>query len=278
MNRDFLKDSTRVVIKIGTNSIMKTTDEIDYHKLDRLSFVCSALQQQGKEVILVTSGAVGVGACTLNMKEYPEKTSDLQALASVGQGALMNLYSRFFQHYDQYVGQILMTRDIIDFPISYTNCKSAINSLLERKIIPVINENDAISVDEKTYNRRFGENDTLAAIVTELVDADLLIIMSDVDGLYDENPRTNEFAKLIPAVGQVDTDILSMANGTGSLFSTGGMETKLKAAKYLIENNKSMIITSAENPALIFNILEGEEIGTLFKKNILEAALQGEEI
>ncbi|KIH70761.1 glutamate 5-kinase [Salinicoccus roseus] len=278
MDRNFLKDSKRVVIKIGTNSIMKTTDEIDYHKLDRLSFVCSALQQQGKEVILVTSGAVGVGACTLNMKEYPEKTSDLQALASVGQGALMNLYSRFFQHYDQYVGQILMTRDIIDFPISYTNCKSAINSLLERKIIPVINENDAISVDEKTYNRRFGENDTLAAIVTELVDADLLIILSDVDGLYDENPHTNEFAKLIPAVGQVDTDILSMANGTGSLFSTGGMETKLKAAKYLIENNKSMIITSAENPALIFNILEGDEIGTLFKKNILETALQGEEI
>lgn len=277
MNRDFLKDSKRVVIKIGTNSIMKSPGEIDYRKIDRLAYVCSVLQQQGKEVILVSSGAVGVGACTLKLKEYPETIADFQALASVGQCALMNLYCRFFQHYDQYVGQILMTRDIVDFPISYVNCQSAINSLLARKIIPVINENDAISTDEKTYNRKFGENDTLAAVVTELVDADILIILSDVDGLYDANPHTTAYAKLIPSVGNVDADILGMAEGTGSTFATGGMATKLKAAKYLMDNNKSMIITSAEDPCLLFDIFKGSEIGTLFKKDVREKALQGEE-
>src|SRR5699024_2811108 len=149
-----------------------------------------------------------------------------QALASVGQSALMNLYSRFFQHYEQYIGQILMTRDIINYPNSYANCNTSINSLLNKDIIPVINENDAVSVDESGHCTKFGENDTLAAVVAELVDADLLIIMSDVDGLYDSNPHTNPDASLISYVGEIDTDILSMADGAGSIFSTGGMETK----------------------------------------------------
>ncbi len=277
MNREILKDCKRVVIKIGTNSIMKSPTEVDYHKIDRLSFVCSSLQQQGKEVVLVSSGAVGVGASTLNMEEYPTSVAERQALASVGQSALMSLYSRFFQHYEQYVGQILMTRDIIKYPNSYNNCNTAINSLLDKNIIPIINENDAVSVDESGHCTKFGENDTLAAVVSELVDADLLIIMSDVEGLYDSNPHTNSEASLISYVDEIDTDILSMAGGAGSVFSTGGMETKLKAAQEMMSNDKSMVISSAENPNIIFDILNGEEEGTLFKKNEAELQIQGDD-
>ncbi|KKK32884.1 glutamate 5-kinase [Salinicoccus sediminis] len=277
MNRDILKECKRVVIKIGTNSIMKSPTKVDYHKIDRLAFVCSSLQQQGKEVVLVSSGAVGVGASTLKMDKYPSAVAEQQALASVGQSALMNLYSRFFQHYEQYVGQILMTRDIINYPNSYANCNTSINSLLDKNIIPIINENDAVSVDESGHCTKFGENDTLAAVVAELVDADLLIIMSDVDGLYDSNPHTNPDAALISYVGEIDTDILSMAGGAGSIFSTGGMETKLKAAQKMMSINKSMMIISAENPNIIFDILNGEDVGTFFKKNEAELQIQGDE-
>ena len=266
MNRESLKDCSRVVIKIGTNSIMKSPTKVDYHKIDRLAFVCSTLQQEGKEVILVSSGAVGVGASALKMNKYPSAIAEQQALASVGQSALMNLYSRFFQHYGQYVGQILMTRDIIDYPNAYHNCKTAINSLLNKKIIPIINENDAVSVDEIGHCTKFGENDTLSAVVTELIDADILIIMSDVDGLYTANPQTDDSASLIPFVSEINEEILSMAGGTGSIFSTGGMETKLKAAEYVMALGKSMVITSALNPSIVFSILGGEECGTLFKK------------
>jgi glutamate 5-kinase len=267
MNREILKDYSRVVIKIGTNSIMKSPTEVDYHKIDRLAFVCSTLQQEGKDVILVSSGAVGVGASALKMETYPSPIAEQQALASVGQSVLMNLYSRFFQHYNQYVGQILMTRDIIDYPNSYQNCQTAIHSLLSKNIIPIINENDAVSVDELGHCTKFGENDTLAAVVTKLVDADILIIMSDVDGLYNSNPQVDPEATLIPHVSEVDPDIFAMAcGGAGSIFSTGGMETKLKAAQFVMSLGKAMIITSAANPNILFNILNGEAEGTLFKK------------
>lgn len=277
MNRDILKDCTRVIIKIGTNSIMKTPTKIDYQKIDRLAFVCSSLQQEGKEVILISSGAVGVGASTMKLDEYPDAAAEKQALASVGQSVLMNLYSRFFQHYDQHVGQILMTRDIMNYPNAYSNCKISINSLLKSNIIPIINENDAVSVDESGHCSKFGENDTLAAVVTELVDADLLIILSDVDGLYDSNPHTNPDASLIPVVSEIDEEVQAMADGAGSVFSTGGMETKLKAAKSMMDIGKSMVITSAENPNVIFDILDGNDAGTLFKKEEAEILLKGDE-
>lgn len=275
MNRNILRDCDRVVIKIGTNSIMKSPTKVDYHKIDRLAFVCSTLQQEGKEIILVSSGAVGVGASALNMDKYPSSIAEQQALASVGQSALMNLYSRFFQHYGQYVGQILMTRDIIDYSNSYQNCQTAINSLINKNIIPIINENDAVSVNELEHCSKFGENDTLAAVVTELVEADLLIILSDVDGLYNANPHTNPAATLIPHVDEIDAEILEMAGGAGSIFSTGGMETKLKAAETVMSLGKSMVITSAANPNVVFDILNGEVFGTLFKKNNKEMLLNG---
>lgn len=277
MNRDILKDVDRVVIKIGTNSIMKSINQIDYHKMDRLAFVCATLRQQGCDVILVASGAVGVGASMMNLDEYPEDIAEKQALASVGQGELINLYSRFFHHYDQHVGQILMTRDIVNYPNSYANCKTAINSLLKNNIMPIINENDAVYVDESGHCSKFGENDTLSAVVSEVVDADLLIILSDIDGLFDANPHTEADAKLIPFVGEIDDEILDMAGGAGSVFSTGGMETKLGAAKRMMDNGKSMIIASAKDPTIVFDILEGADVGTLFKKEAVELMIQGDE-
>ncbi|WP_020006767.1 glutamate 5-kinase [Salinicoccus albus] len=277
MNRDILKECSRVVIKIGTNSLMKTPTKIDYQKIDRLAFVCASLQQQGREVIMVTSGAVGVGAGTMNLDEYPEAAAEKQALASVGQSVLMNLYSRFFQHYNQHVGQILMTRDIMNYSNAYSNCRISIDSLLKSNIIPIINENDAVSVDEPGHCSKFGENDTLAAVVTELVDADLLIILSDVDGLYDANPHSDPNAALISFVGDIDEEIQAMAGGSGSVFSTGGMETKIKAAQSMMDLGKSMVITSAENPGIMFDILDGNEAGTLFRKAEAEILLRGDE-
>lgn len=271
------KDSKRIVIKIGTNSIMKSIDKINYHKIDRLAYVCSTLRQQDHDVILVSSGAVGAGACTLNMDAYPESIAEKQALASVGQGVLMNLYSRFFQHYDQHVGQILMTRDIVSYPNAYANCQTTINSLLKNKIIPIINENDAVSVDESGRKSKFGENDTLSAVVTEVTEADLLIILSDIDGLFNANPHTDADAKLIPYVNEVSNEILAMAGGAGSVFSTGGMETKLNAAKRVMENDQAMVIASAENPNIIFDIVDGKEVGTLFQKEQPELLTQGDD-
>lgn len=266
MSREFMKDYKRIVIKIGTNSIMLEGNKINYKKMDRLAFVCSTLIQEGKEVIIVTSGAVGVGASHLDLTEYPQTIEEQQALAAIGQGILMGHYSRFFQYYGQTVAQILLTRDVVTFETSYQNVKRTMSTLLKQKIVPIINENDAISDDELNHQTKFGDNDTLSAIVAGVSDADLLIIMSDVNGLYDSNPKDNPDAKLIDRVSEIDERIEKMASGKGSSFATGGMATKLKAAQLILEKEQAMIITSGEDPVSIFRILQGDPIGTLFKK------------
>lgn len=264
MNRDFIKTSKRIVIKLGTSSIMKDKKNVDYPFIDRLAFVLSSLQQAGKDIILVSSGAIGVGASMLQLPFYPETLPEQQAISSVGQSQLMTIYSRFFGYYNQNVGQILMTKDIIDFPESYNNVNQAINKLLEYGIIPIINENDAVSLEELNHQTKFGDNDTLSAIVAENIDADLLIILSDVDGLYTANPHKDPQAKKLNTVTEINDEIIEMASGKGSEFATGGMMTKLHAAEMILENNQSMIISRSKNPTEIFDILEGQEIGTLF--------------
>ena len=265
MSREFMKDYKRIVIKIGTNSIMLEGNQIDYKKLDRLAFVCSTLIQEGKEVIIVTSGAVGVGASHLNLTKYPQTIEEQQALAAIGQSILMGHYSRFFQYYNRATAQILLTRDVVTFETSYYNVKRTMNTLLKQKIVPIINENDAIADDELNHQTKFGDNDTLSAIVAGVSEADLLIIMSDVNGLYDSNPKENPDATLIEHVAEITYEIELMASGKGSAFATGGMATKLKAAKKILNQNQAMIITSGEDPVSIFRILEGDVIGTLFK-------------
>src|SRR5699024_4755266 len=161
---------------------------------------------------------------------YPDSIAEKQALACVGEGVLMDLYSRFFQQYDQHEGQVSMTRDIVSYPSAYQNCQTSSNPLLRNHIIAIIHESDAMTVDASERRSEFGENDTLAAVVTEVTEADMLIIISDIEGLYDSNPHTDSEAKLIPYVGEISDEILAMAGGAGSVFSTGGMETKLNAA------------------------------------------------
>ncbi len=265
MDRDFIKDYQRIVIKIGTNSIMQSQKKVNYQKIDRLAYVCSSLQQAGKEVIIVTSGAIGVGASALSYDVYPTTIAEQQALAAFGQSILMGHYSRFFQHYNQHVGQILLTRDVIDFPESLMNVRTALDTLLNKNIIPIINENDAIAVDELDHQTKFGDNDTLSAIVAKVVDAQLLIILSDVDGLYTDNPMRNSDAIMLDRVTEITDEIIYMASGKGSEFSKGGMLTKIMAAEKMLEANKAMIVTSSDDPASLFKILDGEQIGTLFK-------------
>lgn len=266
LNRDFIKDTKRVVIKVGTNSIMKSSLEVNYKQLDRIAFVCTSLMQDGIEVTLVTSGAIGVGASLMKLEKYPESIPDQQAISSIGQTTLMTLYSQFFNHYNQVVGQILFTKDIIDFPTSYKNMQNALNRLLEKKIIPVINENDAVSVDELNHETKFGDNDTLSAFVARTIDADLLIILSDVDGLHTANPAVDPDAQLLSRVTEITDEISKMASGKGSEFSKGGMGTKLRAAELMLENNRHMVIANAKDPRIVFDVLDGKQVGTLFSE------------
>ena len=264
LNRELIKNTKRVVIKIGTNSIMKSPLEVDYRQLDRMSFVCTSLRQSGIEVVLVTSGAIGVGASLMKLDNYPQTIPDQQAISSIGQTTLMTLYSQFFNHYNQYVGQILFTKDVIEFPTSYKNMQNALNRLLEKNIIPIINENDAIAVDELNHETKFGDNDTLSAYVARTINADLLVILSDVDGLYDANPDEHPDAHLIDHVPEIDEKIRNMASGKGSEFATGGMATKLRAAEIMLENDRHMVIANAKDPRIVFEVLEGKNVGTLF--------------
>lgn len=264
MNRDFLKNTKRLVVKIGTNSILQDGTYINLKRLDRLAFVLTSLVKEDIEVILVTSGAIGVGASLRRLEKYPESITDQQAISAIGQTHLMTLYSQFFRNYNQDVGQILFTKDIVDFPISRQNMINTLDTLLSKKIIPIINENDAVSVEELNHHTRFGDNDTLSAVVAQIIDADLLIILSDIDGLYDKNPDLHADAQFISHISKITTEVKEMADGKGYEFSKGGMGTKLRAAEMMLENGKCMMIASAKNPEIIFSILEGEEVGTLF--------------
>lgn len=266
MNRDFLTNAKRIVIKVGTNSIMNSPSEVDLQQIDRIAYVCSNLMKEGYEVVLVTSGAVGVGASIMGLEQYPTSIQDQQALSTIGQTTLMSYYSQAFNSYDQIIGQLLFTKDVIDFPVSYETMQKALGKLIEKKIVPIINENDAISVDELNHHTKFGDNDTLSAFVARIVNADLLVILSDIDGLYDANPDVEPKAKLIEHLHEITVEIRNMASGKGSEFSRGGMSTKIEAAEIMLEDNKPMIIASGEDPAIIFDILKGENVGTLFYK------------
>lgn len=267
MDRQTIKEAQRIVVKIGTNSLLNADNQLQYQRIDRLAYTLSTLVQQGKEIILVTSGSIGVGSAQLGIKERPTTIPDQQALAAVGQVVLMTVYSRFFAYYNQHIAQVLLTRDIIDFPESLKNAQNSLKRLLSSKIIPIVNENDAVAVDELNHNTKFGDNDTLSSLVAEIIDADLLILLSDVDGFYDSNPITNPNAKKFDEITFINDDILRMAGSSrGSTFSTGGMRTKLTAAQRMMDQNRSMVIMDSTEPADIFALLDGQPIGTVFTK------------
>lgn len=262
--RQSLTQSNRIVIKVGTSTIMYPNGSINLQRMEKLAFVLSDLKNQGKQVILVSSGAIGVGLARMNLTERPVTIPEQQAIAAIGQTELMNLYSQFFYHYGHQVGQVLLTKDVIDFPVSRENTANTFEQLLIKNVIPIVNENDTVSVEELDHLTRFGDNDTLSAIVLEITDADLLILLSDIDGFYDKNPMLHTDAVLFDTIHEITEDTYALASDPGTRFGTGGMTTKLSAAQIVLKEQKQMLLTNGEDPTILFRLLKGEPIGTLF--------------
>ena len=259
---EILENIQKIVVKVGTSTLTNEDGNLNIEKIKKIVSELSNLSNKGYDVVLVTSGAVGAGMGKLNMTERPKTLSEKQALASVGQVALTHLYQLLFQEYGKIIGQILLTRGDFSDRRRYLNARNVCNTLLKNKIIPVINENDAVVSNEL----KVGDNDTLSALVSGLIDADLLIILSDVQGLYNKNPQKYEDANLIEIVGKIDDDIKKTAGGEGSKFGTGGMITKIIAAEMATKIGTNMVIASGDDPKNISRIVEKENIGTLFTK------------
>lgn len=261
--------SQRIVVKVGTSTLTYETGTMNLKRLDRLAMVLSDLRNQGKEIILVSSGAIGIAMGKLGLTEKPKEIRKKQAVAAVGQCELMYLYDKLFSEYNNTVAQILLTRDDIAIPRRKRNTQNTVNTLLEMGIIPVVNENDTVSVDEI----EIGDNDTLSAVVAELIDADLLLLFSDIDGLYDDDPHSNKDANLLPVIYDIE-QVRHLAGGAGSSRGTGGMVTKLDAAKRATEAGIHMVIANGNNMDALYEILEGKPVGTLFvSKNFEEESI-----
>ncbi|MCD5390718.1 glutamate 5-kinase [candidate division NPL-UPA2 bacterium] len=255
-----LKDVRRVVIKVGTALIGSPTGGLNFGRMEKLVDEVAALLRSRVEVILVTSGAIGAGMKELGLKARPKTIPQKQAAAAVGQSRLMHLYEQLFQKRDYLVAQILLTQDDFNDRRRYLNARHTLMTLLKFKVIPIINENDSVAVEEI----KFGDNDTLSALVTNLIEADLLILLSDIDGLYTADPHKKREARLIPVVEGIDSRMEELAGGAGLPASTGGMYTKLQAAKMVTGSGLSMVIANGNTSQVIQRILGGEEVGTLF--------------
>ena len=263
-NRNILKEANRIVVKVGTSTLTYDNGRINLTRIEKLTRVLSDIMNSGKEVILVTSGAIGVGVSKLKLKEKPKTIREKQAVAAVGQCELMHIYSKFFGEYSHTVGQVLLTRDVVEDDHIRNNVCNTFETLIENGIIPIVNENDTVSIDEIENIVRFGDNDNLSAIVSKLINADLLIILSDIDGFYDSDPRKNRDSKLIREIKEITPELEECCGGAGSNLGTGGMITKLTAAKTATESGVNMVLANGEDPKIILNILNGEEVGTLF--------------
>lgn len=263
--RETLKDKQRIVVKIGTSSLTHSeTGRLNLTRLEILVRELSDLRNQGKEVVLVSSGAIGVGSAALGLDGKPSHLGKKQACAAVGQARLMMIYQKLFMEYNQMSGQILMTKNTLLDDLNRYNARNTFQSLLEMGVIPIVNENDTVS----TYEIQFGDNDTLSAIVAALIGADLLILLSDIDGLFSDDPRTNPDASFIDLVDNLDEHFLKMGKATtGSKVGTGGMATKLTAAKIATAAGADMIIANGSDPHVLHKIVEGRRHGTLFAAN-----------
>ncbi|MGG7144460.1 glutamate 5-kinase [Clostridium nigeriense] len=265
--RDRIKKANRIVVKVGTSTLTYDNGSINLTRIEKLTRVLADVMNSGKEVILVTSGAIGVGVSKLKLQEKPKTIREKQAVAAVGQCELMHIYSKFFGEYSHTIGQVLLTRDVVEDDHIRNNVCNTFETLIENGIIPVVNENDTVSIDEIENIVRFGDNDNLSAIVSKLVNADLLIILSDIDGFYDSDPRKNINSKLIREITEITPELEECCGGAGSNLGTGGMITKLTAARTAIDAGVHMVLANGENPKIILSILNGEEIGTLFVSN-----------
>ncbi len=255
------KDVNRIVVKVGTSTLTYDTGKINLRRMSKLAQVLSDLKNGGREIVLVTSGAIGVGVGKLGLKERPKDTPGRQAAATVGQCELMFLYDKFFGEYGNIIGQLLVTRSDFENDERHTNLHNSFMKLFEYGAIPVVNENDSVAVEEIV----FGDNDSLSAHVAKIVDADLLVILTDIDGLFSANPREDENAVLIHNVDKIDDEILALAGGSGTSRGTGGMITKLHAAQIATEAGIDTVVMNGSDPEELYKLLDGRQTGTLFK-------------
>lgn len=261
--RSYLNRHNRIVVKVGTTTLTYSNGRLNLKRMEKLARVLCELRNEGKEIILVSSGAIAVGTERLGLIERPRDTRGKQAAAAVGQAVLMQIYQKFFMEYNQNVAQILLTRDIFENENKRNNAHNTFFTLMNMGVIPIVNENDTVSTIELS-DLEFKDNDTLSAYVSVLIDADILILLSDIDGLYNRDPGVDKGAKIIRNVKSITQEIESMGGGSNSKFGTGGMETKISSAKWINSKGIDMVIASGKEPELIYDILKGKEIGTLF--------------
>lgn len=262
--REALKNKKRIVIKIGSSSLTHPeTGDLNMRKIEKLVRIISDLRGEGREVVLVSSGAIAAGRQALGFTERPKEIAQKQAFAAVGQARLMMVYQKLFAEYNQTAAQILMTKNTMINKESRFNARNTFDELLKLGTVPIVNENDTVS----TYEIQFGDNDRLSALVAALIGADVLMLMSDIDGMYTDEPNKNPDAEMIPLVRELTPELLAMGKDTGSSVGTGGMSAKLVAAQIATGSGSDMVIANAADLDVIYEILNGEEKGTLFVEN-----------
>lgn len=250
----------RIVVKVGTSTLAHSTGCLNIRHIEELCKVLSDLKNAGHEIILVSSGAIGMGIGKLSLKEKPTDMPTKQAAAAVGQCELMYAYDKLFTEYNHTVAQILLTGLDLEDPTRYHNIKNTMNRLLELNVMPVINENDTVNTDEISV----GDNDTLSAIVAVSMHADLLVILSDIDGLYTADPREDKNAILLSEITEITPEIESLGGKSGTSLGTGGMATKLSAAKRCVARGADVVIANGSSPAVLYDIMDGKKVGTRF--------------
>ncbi len=258
---DLMSKAKRVVIKVGTSTLTHKTGLLNIRRIENLVKVMADIKNSGREIVLVTSGSVGVGVGKIGLSNKPEDTPTKQACAALGQCELMYVYDKHFSVYNHSVAQILLTRDIIDDEQRKSNVRNTFDRLLSLGVVPVVNENDTVSVEEI----EFGDNDTLSAIVATLVEADALIILTDIDGLYNKDPRRYDDAEIIHTVTEITDCIRASAGEKGSTLGTGGMITKVEAAQIALNAGITTIVANGKNPKLLYDIFEDKTVGTRFE-------------
>jgi glutamate 5-kinase len=267
-HRKYLKKKKKIVVKVGTSLLAYDNGKINLQRMEKLVRVLADLHNSGKEVVLVSSGAVGVGVGMLGLEKRPETLVKKQALAAVGQVGLIRLYQKFFDEYHKTVAQVLLTRDGIENTLRRKNARNTLNELIEMGIIPVVNENDTVS----THEIEFGDNDTLSALVATLLQADLLLILTNTDGVFTADPHLHQSARKVPKVMKASDDLKDISLEGSSKMGSGGMASKIAAAELCREHNVDVVIANGADPSVIMEVLEGKDLGTFFVSDATQMA------
>ena len=268
-HRKYLKNKKKIVVKVGTSLLTYENGKINLQRMEKLVRILADLHNSGREVVLVSSGAVGVGVGMIGFDNKPDNLVQKQALAAIGQVGLIRLYQKFFDEYNKTVAQVLLTRDGIENSLRRKNARNTLNELIDMGIIPVVNENDTVS----THEIEFGDNDTLSALVANLLQADLLLILTDTDGVFTADPHIHHSARKVPKVMKASEDLKDINLEGSSKMGSGGMASKIAAAELCREHNVDVVIANGTDPSIIMDVLEGQDLGTFF---VLDATQMAE--